>query len=200
MPHERLHLAPDQDILELRRALDAQLALVAQSIASGGFSTIFDPQMRHLLGEGFDNSHADEGVVWLVDADHKNLVPVFGTGPLAKHFVGKFKQPLSSGLLSMVFATERPFIENHLDEDVSQNKKLDSLLKVKTHAMVAAPLYFLHGCRGIVSCVQWIQPRSKQAPPGFHPHDMERIQNISTILGRLIEHRTVSTVLGWSRR
>jgi hypothetical protein len=125
------------------------------------------------------------------------LLPAYNTGPRASEIVGKFKQPLSAGLISMVFATEQPFIENEVARNAQQSKLLDSQLKVQTHALIAVPFHFLNACRGVVSCVQLKQRGAAGDPPGFHPAHLAGVQAATALLARLIEYRLLSQIVGW---
>ena len=153
--------------------------------------------MRQTMDFAFRQAGAHEGAVWLAEEATKSLTPVFDSGPHAQQFVGSFKQPLSSGVISMVFASEQPFVENEVFRNSRHDKSLDNLLKVQTYAMIAIPLYFLDACRGVVSCVQLKVPDSTGPnPPGFTQRDQAVVRYASTTLGRLIDHRILRATFG----
>jgi hypothetical protein len=188
MLSKRIQLLNDERVDAVRPVLRERMAVVAESLVSGAFPSIFDSSMRWVIGSAFQQAGADEGMIWLADAACEYLVPVHNTGPEAKKIVGKFRQPLSEGLISMVFATERAFAESRVDQNVKHSKLLDSRLGVRTYAMIAAPLYFLGACRGVVSCVQLIKGQ-----------DLEVVQHATSVLGRLIEQCGLSAAAGLSR-
>jgi hypothetical protein len=98
-----------------------------------------------------------------------------------------------------VFATEQAFVENDVQKNSRQSKLLDSLLDVRTCAMVAVPFYLLRACRGVVSCVQLKRPNSTGPdPPGFRPEHLASIQWAVALLSQLIEFRLLSRAVGWS--
>ena len=192
----RLNIVPDPGFMELKPVLVEKLERIASNIHAEEFSALLDPLMRQLLDQGFREAGADEGTVWLVDALGEHLVPAHNTGPRAKELVGKFKQPLSAGLVCMVFASEQPFVENEVCKNERQSKLLDSRLQQRTSAMIAVPFYFMRDCRGVISCVQLQTGESAKA--GFQQPDLARVQRTATVVSRLIELRLLSQAVGWS--
>jgi hypothetical protein len=195
----RLNLVPDPAFADLKPQLLERLERAAAGLQPTQFTSLLDPLMREVLERGFIEAGAHEGTVWLLDPEGEYLVPAHNTGPNAAQLVGRFKQPLSSGLICMVFASEQPFLENDVGKNAAQSKLLDSQLQVQTCAMIAVPFYFLRGCRGVVSCVQLKRPNTAAPdPPGFRPEHMARIQLAAGLLARLIEFRLLGQAVGWS--
>ena len=60
---------------------------------------------------------------------------------------------LAVAIVSLVAASEHPFVENNVYKNIKQDKALDEKLEKMTYAMVAVPLYFLNEVRGVISCV-----------------------------------------------
>jgi len=145
---ERLHLLSDTAFEEFQATLKARIARMGAEIGAEQSSRCWIRRCVGLSKNGFIEASAQEGTIWLVDHTEEFLVPVFNTGPHASDFVGKFKQPLSTGLVSMVFATEQPFLENEVSRNAQQSKLLDTQLQVQTHALIAVPLHVLNACRG----------------------------------------------------
>jgi len=193
---QRLNLLPDPAFESMKAILAARMAALGAEIQAGQFAHLLDPLWRRILQQGFAEAGAHEGTIWLVDAAGEFLVPAFNTGPHAAEIVGKFKQPLSAGLISMVFATEQPFLENEVSRNAQQSKLLDAQLKVQTHALIAVPFHFLHACRGVVSCVQLKTPGAAE-PPGFRPEHLASVQAATALLTQLIEYRLLSRTVGW---
>lgn len=195
----RCTILPDPRLEEIRTALREILGRVGQSIEPGNFASWLDPLMQQVLGRGFADAHAHEGTVWLVDSAEENLVPAFNTGPRAATFTGKFQQPLNSGLISMVFATEQPFVENDVGRNAQHSKQLDTLLQVQTHALIAVPFHFLKSCRGVISCVQLLPPGTAPSNlPGFSPANLEAVLRAAELLSRLLEFRILASTIGWT--
>ncbi|HTD85796.1 MAG TPA: GAF domain-containing protein, partial [Candidatus Binatia bacterium] len=154
---------------------------------------------RDVLQRGFAEAGAHEGTIWLLDNDGKHLVPACNTGPDADKMVGKFRQPLSSGLICMVFASEQPIVENEVYKNVRLCKALDEMLQVETYALIAAPFHFLKACRGVISCVQLKRPGTKDRDlPGFEFGHLTAIQRAAALLAQLIELRVLGSAVGWS--
>ena len=196
---EPLNILPEPAFEQLKPVLQDRLLRVGASIHAEEFADIFDPLMRQILRQGFIEAGAHEGTIWVVDGPGENLVPAYNTGPNSDKFVGKFKQPLNSGLICMVFASEQPFLENEVWQNAEQSKVLDSMLDVQTWAMIAVPFYFLQACRGVISCVQLKNAGSRSPdPPGFKPDHLASIQRAATLLSQLIEYRLLSRTVGWT--
>jgi len=195
----RLNLLPDPALAELRPALAEHLERFGSSITVPQFQALLTPLTRQVLERGFAEAGAHEGTVWLADATGESLQPAHNTGPDAARVVGAFKQPLKSGLICMVYASEQAFLENDVSRNSEQSKLLDSLLQVETLAMVAVSFYFLRACRGVVSCVQ-LKRTGVAGPetPGFRPEHLDTIQRTAALLSQLIEFRILSQAVGWS--
>ena len=153
--------------------------------------------MKQIFDDAVEGVGATEGSVWLLDQATESLTLAYNTGPNSQTLVGKFKQPLSAGLISMVFSTEQSFVENEVFKNSLQDKTLDSTLKVRTKAMIAVPFYFLGACRGVASCVELASPtREGLDTKGFDENDEAVFRNVSVILGRLIEHWAIRKTIG----
>ena len=193
----RLNILPDPAFLSLRPVLSERLQQIAENLRPDQFGSLLDPLMRQTMARGFAEAGADEGTVWLPDQSGEFLVPAWNTGPQAQRVVGKFKQPLSAGLICMVFSSEQPFLENEVWKNTRQSKLLDSMLEVQTNAMIAVPFYFLRACRGVVSCVRLNKPGAP-AGPGFSPEHLAHVQRAATLLSQLVELKLLSWTTGWS--
>ena len=149
-----MNILPDPAFLDLKSVLSERLERIAGSLQPEQFGSLLDPLMRQTIEHGFAEARANEGTVWLLDQASEYLIPAWNTGPNANKLVGKFKQPLNAGLISMVLSSEQPFLENEVWKNSRHSKLLDSMLEVQTGAMIAVPFYFLRACRGVVSCVK----------------------------------------------
>ena len=194
----RFSILADPELEEVSITLRKRLESLGNEIAPEDFSDgVFSPLMRGVLSSSFSLAEATEGALWLADPNHEFLVPVFNSGPEAEKFVGSFKQPLNSGLISMVYATEQPFCENDVHHNSQHDKTVDSAMETVTASMVAVPLYFGGRIRGVMSCVR-LKPNSEAPdPPGFTGANMRQMQLAAETLQRLIEHRLLSIALAW---
>lgn len=192
----QLSAFPDVSGAELQVSLQQQLRIAARQV-SQDFATYFDKAIREMVTEGLRLASADEGTIWLINTEEETLVPVFNSGAHADHFVGKFRQSLRSGMISMVVATEHPICENDVHQNRRQDPTLDQQLGVQTCAMIAAPFYFGGDLRGVLSGVQLRSTEEEStSPKGFSYVDLVTLQRITTLLGRLLEHRLILKQFG----
>ncbi len=146
---------------------------------------------RDVILTSFVRSGAHEGTLWLVRGN--SLVPAINSGPHAQTLVDRFEQPLDRGIIGMVAVTEQAFCENDVASNAMRDSTLDTMLGLQTVAMMAVPLVFAGGVRGVVSCVQLA---GGAAAPGFSPADLENFERDVNVAGRLIDLTLLDSVLG----
>jgi hypothetical protein len=193
----RFTVVPDERFEGLRSALADRLAGAANLLTAESFGDFLDPVMQCELAESFRRAGADEGTVWLLDAQKQYLVASYNSGPHAGALVGAFKQPLKSGMISLVLASEQPICENQVYENRQQDKTLDRHLGLVTCAMVAVPFYFVRQLRGVISCVQ-LRPENSTEPETrrFSMDSLGVIQQLASVISRLIDHRLLALTVG----
>ncbi len=203
----RANFLPEQRFIPLRPALQEHLAKIGDAVSPRNFLSICDRMLMKFLTDTFERVSADAGSIWLLDEEKQHLVVAFSSGANADKIVG-FKQPLSKGIISLVVASERAFIDSNVYKNSNYSAVLDEKLHNTTYAMIAVPLYFLNQVRGVISCVQLLDvllqhgepvPAGK-TPPGFKPQHLATIQTASAVLKDLIDYRLLSTAVGWYRR
>lgn len=195
---KRFNLQPDQRFSTMREHLHERVRVAAGALNAETFADFFDPLMQLTARDGFDAVGAHEGTIWLADSDEKHLVPAFNTGPNAAQLVNQFRQPLSQGLISLVFRNGQSFCENDVYKNAQQDKTLDSKLHLLTCSMIAVPLYFAQNVRGVISCVQLkAADANVPDPSGFSPASIHRIERLSGVLGRMLDLSLVGTTVGW---
>lgn len=187
----------DDRLSALRPIVAARVRELAALAGQGAFEEFFDSTMRAVVTEGLRHAGAHEGTVWLLDETRTFLIPRFNNGPNAGQFVGRFRQSLRSGMISMVVSTEQPICENEVHKNQRQDKALDHELGVATCAMLATPLYFAGELRGVLSAVQ-LQAAGfpDSEPPGFSARDLNVLELVATVLARLVEQQFLSLALG----
>ena len=193
---ERFTVLNDDRLNAIRPIVTARLQEAAGLVGGGAFEEFFDGTMQALLRDGLNRIDAHEGTVWLLDPTRSFLMPRFNTGPSASEFVGRFRQSLRSGMISMVVATEQPICENEVQKNQQQDKTLDRQLGLLTCAMIAVPFYFTDEMRGVISGVRLKAAADADEPAGFGLEDLEALQMTTTVLTRMIEYRLLSLVLG----
>lgn len=155
--------------------------------------TLIDSGALSLLKESFSAAGGCEGTIWLIDAKAGELVASFNSGQDSKQLVG-FRQPVGQGIISLVFAQQQPYCENHIESSTGHDDTLDRKIAKHTTAMIAVPFYFAFGLRGVVSCVQLAEaPRSRE---GFRSADVETVSRAVNLVGRLIDGSLLTSLLG----
>jgi hypothetical protein len=196
---ERFTVLPDERFAPLHGALEERVRLSASILSGGTFTDFLDPVMRETIAAAFRSAGGDEGTVWLLDEGREHLVAAFNSGPNADAFVGKFRQSLQAGMISLVCASEQPLCENEVFNSSRQDKTLDHRLGLRTCSMVAVPLYFARELRGVISCVQLRRVDELESTPGFTMASVAALQLSAGVLSRLIDHRLVALSVGWER-
>ena len=206
MTPTRANFLPEPRFVPLRPALQEHLAKLGNAVTPQNFLSICDDMLLKLLKESFERIEADEGSIWLLDQEKQHLIATYNSGSRSKDIVG-FKLPVTRGIISMVVASEHPFVENNVYKNDKQDKALDKKLGKVTYAMVAVPLYFLNEVRGVISCVQLQDFTMKDdkviptppTPPGFGPAELDTVQTIAAVVRDLIDYRLLGTAIGWNR-
>lgn len=158
-------------------------------------AALIDDAAISLLRDAFLNVGGCEGTIWLADQDELHLVAVSNSGNDAKSLIG-FRQPVGSGIISMVYAQQQPYCENDIQASVGHDDTLDRKIAKHTTAMIAVPFYFAFGLRGVISCVQLEE--SEHPDKGFDSADVEHLVKISNVVERLINEHLLSSTLGLS--
>jgi transcriptional regulator with GAF, ATPase, and Fis domain len=146
---------------------------------------------RDVITSAFERCGAHEGTIWLLRDGA--LVPAVNTGPHAAELLDVYRQPIEKGIIGMVAVTEQGFCENDIAQNALRDSTLDHALGEQTVAMMAVPLVFAGGVRGVVSCVQL---RSEAAAPGFTPAELETLERDVNVAGRLIDLSLLDSVMG----
>jgi hypothetical protein len=202
----RANFLPEQRFLPLRPVLQEHLTKVGDAVKPENFLSICDEVVLKLVKDTFDRIGADEGSIWLIDHEKKALVASYNSGVNSAKVVG-FEQPLSSGIISLVVASENAFIENEVYKHKGHDPKLGETIGKTTYAMIAVPLYFLNQVRGVISCVQLLdvvfekgqaEPTGEK-PPGFKPLDLNAVQTVAAAVRDLLDYRLLGTAVGWNR-
>lgn len=192
----RLTVLTDERLNVLRSIIDERIKTAADLVGETAFEEFFDQTMCAHLVKALAAAQAHEGSVWLLDETRTHLVPRFNSGPHAARFVGRFRQNLREGMISMVVATEQPICENAVHQNQQQDKTLDHQLALVTCAMLAVPFYFGAELRGVISAVQLKPTAAAPEPPGFTAENLETLQLGAAVLGRMVDHQLLSLAIG----
>ena len=156
-------------------------------------ASLLDEACVTLLSRAFDRVGGCEGTVWLYD-QQDNLEAVYNSGAEADSLVG-FKQPVGSGIISMVYAQQQPYCENSIQASSGHDDTLDRKIEKHTSAMIAVPFYFAFGLRGVVSCVQ-LEEESGGPERGFSSEDVAELARVTHVVERLLNETLLTSVLG----
>ena len=197
MTPTRFTVIPEERFSELRLNVNSRLKAAATLACGEYFRSLIDPGIFGLLTTTFHHVGAHEGSIWLLNESKDALVPRLNTGERAKEFVGRFKQPLTSGLVSLVFHSEQPLSENDVYLNTRHDKTLDLRLGLLTCAMIAVPMIFCGEVRGVLSCVQ-VKPSEGDAtePMGFGEEHLREVQLMTGAICRLIEAKLLRLCIG----
>ena len=206
MTPTRANFLPEQRFVPLRPALQEYMAKLGAAVTPENFLSICDEMLLKLLQESFERIKADEGSIWLLDQQKENLIAAYNSGSRSADIVG-FSLPVTRGIISLVVASEHPFVENNVYKNDKQDKALDKKLGKLTYAMIAVPFYFLNEVRGVISCVQLQDFEMKDdkvvptepTPPGFRPAELNTVQTVAAVVRDLIDYRLLGTAIGWNR-
>ncbi|MBV9491394.1 MAG: GAF domain-containing protein [Verrucomicrobia bacterium] len=192
----RLTLLPDERFEALRPELLRRMAQIAETIRPDAFTSLCTPLALRVLQDAFARVGATEGSAWMPDAQHENLVLAYNSGPNAARLVG-FRQPLNRGLTSTAYATQQALLENEVYKNQQHDRTLTDRFDQLTYALIAAPLFFLNGCRGVITCVQLMGRNGTVYPPGFDGTHLRVIQTAVAVLGELIDAHLLGITVGW---
>ncbi len=174
-------------------ALERHLEAWIEGNSPGQLISLIDAGALSLLRAAIAEAGGCEGTVWLIDRKAEELVACYNSGEEADQLVG-FRQPVGQGIISMVFAQQQPYCENHIAASVGHDDTLDRKISKHTTAMIAVPFYFGFSLRGVVSCVQLAEaPRSRE---GFRSGDVETLARAVTLVERLIDGTLLTSLLG----
>jgi hypothetical protein len=198
LKQQPVELMPDEELAEMAGRVEERLRITADVLHDRGVVGFLDATMREILITTFEEVGADEGTLWLADSDQESLTPVFNSGPHAADIVGQHQQPLNSGLVSMVYATEELFCEEQIYQNEGQSKKLDKKLGMLTCSMIAAPFYFGSRIRGVISAVK-LKPRDRRDEPDPEPFGRKagrRLSLTSKVLETFFDEKLMSAAFG----
>lgn len=140
-----------------------------------------------LLRDAVKSVDADDGALWLVDDVARELRPCFSIGEHTDIFLNEIRQPLSSGLISMVFFTENSICEAEVGRRSEYCPDVDARLGMKTKAMIAIPVFFAQRCRGVFSAVLFDKAGEATRKNAFLPADFETLSQAATLWSELME-------------
>lgn len=191
MNEERAQFLPDADLQPFVNRLDSRITEIVSSLNVAEFRRqIVGEHLKNHLKAAFHAAGADEGTFWLADHRKSELVPVFNNGPQSQHMLNEVRQPISAGIIGMVFSTEQAFCENDVYKNTYHDKTIDETMMMTTCAMIASPLYFTQHTRGVISCVRLKSGNTNEPDPReFSFKEFRHVQLAAETLQIIIEQR-----------
>jgi hypothetical protein len=168
-------------------ALDVWMDAQAGAICRGEWGGWPCAESFGLLRDAVVTVGADTGALWLVDDLKHELRPCFSLGENSELFLREIRQPLSSGLISMVFFTENSICEAEVGRRSEYCPDVDSRLGAKTKAMIAIPVFFAQRCRGVFSAVLFEASPNVKHKEVFLHSDFETLSQAATLWSELID-------------
>lgn len=141
---------------------------------------------------------ADEGALWLVDDIKRELRPCFSVGDHVGIFLREIRQPLSSGLISMVFFTENSICEADVGGRSEYSPHVDLRLGAKTKAMVAVPVFFAQRCRGVFSAVLFEEGIKVKNKDVFQASEFETLSRAAALWSELMDSQLAGAGMRFS--
>ncbi|MCB1207277.1 MAG: GAF domain-containing protein [Verrucomicrobiae bacterium] len=185
-------ITPDPQLSEHAPAIERALALAAAAISPEDFCSLIGDPGQTALRMVMESLSADSISVWIADIDDKFLVVTHSEPDPT--FIG-WTQPLTEGLISLVYASEQPLCENQVYLNARHSKRVDEAMKQVTTALVAVPFYFGGKVQGVISCVQLKASADAPDPSGFTARGLNRVRRLSTVLERLVNYRLLTRIL-----
>ena len=175
--------------------MDAWMDAQAGAICRGEWSGWPCAGGFDLLRDAVTATDADDGALWLVDDLKRELRPCFSIGQHCEIFLNEIRQPLTSGLISMVFFTEDSICEAEVGSRSEYCPDVDSRLGAKTKAMIAIPVFFAQRCRGVFSAVLFEASSKTKHKEAFLHSDFEKLSQACTIWSELIDSQLAGVAM-----
>ena len=148
---------------------------------------LMDQVMQGYLGSLVERVGAEGGTLWLASPGEAVLRAVFN--PRQPEMSGK-RQPLSSGLISLVFVTGEAVNVSRVATDARHSPIIDLAVGRETEAMIAVPFLPAGQLRGVLTAV-----RFKGAEKPFSAQDLTWLTEGSALLGELLATRLAARIL-----
>lgn len=176
----------------LRERVDQAAATLASQPAL--WAKVFDRPLARLFDLHLSAIGASEGTIWAHDAATESLVPVHNNGPKADGFVRQYRQPLSRGIISTVFFTQRGLSEAEVYRNAKHDSAVNELQGNITAHMIAVPWFVGDEPAGIVSAVKLKAPQDTDPPP-FDVSSFDTMGALARITGEMIAARLFHLIL-----
>jgi hypothetical protein len=186
---------PDPRVAPHAKAIEERVGMFAGHIRAATFVEFVDPLMRRLITDCLDDANADEGVVWLLDREGKNLFCAFQVGKHSAR-LNNFRIPVEAGVAGMVLSTQQPFCENNLGVNRAAAGTLEERMGVIVCSRALVPFFIAGKMRGLVAGYRTKPALDSPEPTGFAAEAVEELNLLSRLLGRLLDHKLLCAAIG----
>ncbi len=145
------------------------------------------PSMSECFADLLTLAGADGGTLWMLCPGAPTLEAVFN--PLEPEIAGK-RQPLVSGIVSLVLATGEPVCVSGVTGHRSHSPAIDIALGKTTQGMIAVPFVLAGTARGVLTAV------SLSRDEAFGERETRIVARYAEILANLMERNLISKILG----
>ncbi len=191
----RIRWLPDPRVAAYAAAIEERVAQFSGHILAQNFMEFVDPLMQRMIADCFRDAAAHEGVIWMLDAEQKNLHCACQLGP-ASTKLANFVQALDTGISGMVLAMQQPFCENSLAANRASASTLEEKLGVIICSRILVPFLIAGKVRGIVACYQTKPSLDASDPSGFAEDAVEEMSLLARVLGRLFDYKLLCAATG----
>ncbi len=148
---------------------------------------LITPTLSEIFADLLVYAGADGGTLWMLCPGAGALEAVFN--PLEPEIAGK-RQPLVSGIVSLVLATGEPVCVSGVPDHRSHSPAIDLALGKTTHGMIAVPFVLAGTVRGVLTAVRL----TGNAP--FGETETRIIARFAEILASLMVQNLTARILG----
>lgn len=186
---------PDPRVAPHAKAIEERVGMFAGHIRAATFAEFLDPLMKRMIADFLRDAHANEGVVWLLDREGKNLTCAYQMGPHSSR-LNNIRVPVESGVAGMVLATQQPFSENNLGINRDAASAIEERMGVLVCSRTLIPFFIAGKIRGLVAGYRTKPNADAAEPAGFNADDVEELNLLSRLLGRLLDHKLLCSAIG----
>lgn len=186
---------PDPRVAPHAKAIEERVGKFAGHIRAATFQEFLDPLMKRLIADCLHDAGANEGVVWLMDREGKNLFCAYQTGPHSSR-LNNIRVPVEAGVAGMVLVTQQPFSESNLGVNRAAASTLEERMGVIVSARALVPLFIAGVMRGLVAAYRTKAKADAPEPTGFSTDAVEELNLLARLLGRLLDHKLLCAAIG----
>ncbi len=186
---------PDPRVAPHAKAIEERVSMFAGHIRAATFAEFLDPLMKRTMTDCLRDAEANEGVVWLLDREGKNLTCAYQIGPHSSR-LNNIRVPVESGVSGMVLVTQQTFSENNLGINRAAASAVEERMGVIVSSRILVPFFIAGQIRGVVAGYRTKANIDANEPPGFSADDVEELNLLSRLLGRLLDHKLLCSAIG----